>query len=334
MRRERNIGIIFLLFLLLVFLGTIGFIVLKDMPPWLAFYQTSHLLLSHFYDYKGEAESFGIQVLTLILITGSLIIVVYIFKLFGDYFLGGALKQRIKEMNINKSIANLKDHFIVCGYGRVGKQVAEEFNNEKVKFVIIDRDKNELALADKKGYLYIVGDPTNEENLISAKIDKAKGLVAALGEDADNLFLTMSARSFNTDIFIVARANEEVNVKKFEKAGADRVALPYKIGGYHMGTMALRPAVVDFLDVIVDGNHKELQVEEVVVPPTSELVGQSIVERIPKGKTRVTILAINKADGRSIINPSGNDVLEANDKLIVLGTKNNLESVFKVVEQV
>jgi len=327
--QEKNIKSLLIIAIFLVLTGTIGFTVLKDISVWTAFYETMHLMLSHFYDYGGEHESAGLQALTLMLIAGSLIIVVYLFKIFGEYLVGGQLKERLKRKNMDKSISKLKDHYIICGYGRVGQQVAEELQSEgDVKFVVIDKDTESLKRAEKRGFLHIHGDPTLEENLQQAGIKNAKGLISVLDDDTDNLFLTISARGDNPDIFIVARVNNEDNISKFEKAGVDRVALPYKIGGYHIATMALRPSVIDFLDIIVDGKHDELQVEEIIISQKSNLVGQMISSsKLSRDKTKITVLAINKEDGRSVINPPGKYVIDANDKLIILGTKDNLELI-------
>lgn len=328
---EKNLKVIFALFFFLVFSGTIGFIYLRDLSPWVAFYETLHLMLSHFYDTNGEKEEFLLQLTNLMLISGSLIIVVYVFKWFGDYFFGGQLRENLKRKRMDASISKLEDHFIVCGYGRVGRQVAEELNNEGVPFVVIDKSRTDIQEAEKKGYLFIEGDSTEEEVLIQANVKKAQGLVAALGTDSENLFVTLAARSDNAEVFIVARASREESVSKLEKAGADRVALPYQIGGYHMATMVMKPAVVDFLDVLVDGKHDELQVEEVVIPGDSYILGKTIGTVLSRKKTGSTVLAINKHSGESKVNPSGDEALEEGDKLIILGTKEKLEKISEIV---
>lgn len=328
---EKNLKVIFALFFFLVFSGTVGFVYFRDLSPWVAFYETLHLMLSHFYDTNGEKEEFLLQLTNLMLISGSLIIVVYVFKWFGDYFFGGQLKENLKKKKMESNILKLEDHFIVCGYGRVGRQVAEELHNEGVPFIVVDRSKPDIQEAEKKGYLFIEGDSTDEGVLLKTNIKKAQGLVSALGTDSENLFVTLAARSDNEDLFIVARASREESVSKLEKAGADRVALPYQIGGYHMATMVMKPAVVDFLDVLVDGKHDELQVEEIVVPADSQLCGKTLGRALSRRKTGSTILAINKANGESKVNPSGEEVLQANDKLIILGTKDKLEKISDAV---
>jgi len=148
-----------------------------------------------------------------------------------------------------------------------------------------------------------------------------------LGEDTDNLLLTLAARSLNPNLYIVSRCSFEENAAKLEKAGADRVAMPYQIGGYHMATMALRPAVVDFLDVIIDSKHDELQIEEVWVEEDSPLIGKPLTEYLSRKRTGATILAINRYDGTSVINPAGDEIIYSKDKLIIMGTKKQLETL-------
>jgi voltage-gated potassium channel len=231
-----------------------------------------------------------------------------------------------------KKIAEMEDHYIVAGYGRVGRQVAQELSDEGVDFVVVDRSATEINEAENKGYIGVVGDPIKEETLEAAGVKKAKSVLAALGTDTDNLFLVLTAKSLNPDLYIVARASEEESVSKLEKAGADRVALPYQIGGYHMAAVALRPAVVDFLDVIVDGKHTEMQIEEIHAERGSKMVGGKIVEYFSRKKNGITVLAINHPDGTSLINPGGNEIITRDDQLIVMGAKSELEATLKELE--
>ena len=230
-----------------------------------------------------------------------------------------------------KTVEKMKDHYIVCGFGRVGKQVAKELAYEKVDFVIIDRDPKIIKEATARGFVTVEGDPIKESVLVRAGAKRAKSLISALGEDTDNLFLTLTARSLNQDIFIVSRASSQENVSKLKKAGADKVSMPYQIGGYHMAGVALRPAVVDFLDVISDGRHAELQIEEVNVQRGSNLIGQKIADNLSRKKAGVTVLAINKINGTTRINPSGEETIERDDQLILMGTRDQLEKISKEI---
>ncbi len=309
--------------------GMLGFIFVGGETPWRAFYSTAIILLSHFL--HGVDDPLWEQILSIILIIGSYIVVAYLLRLAADYFMGGQFKESRRRNKIMNSVKKMEGHYIVCGYGRVGTQVADELEHDKADFVIIDRDQNEVRKATERGYNAICMDPTLEESLQKVGIEKAKALISCLGQDTDNLFVTLTARSLNADLYIVARANFEENIPKFEKGGANRVATPYQIGGYHMATMALRPGVLDFLDVIVDSRHDELEVEEIEIPKTSFLVGKTIAGAISRDRTGVTILAINRKDGSTKINPLGTELLHQGDKLIVMGNRNQLEGIADMV---
>ncbi|HBG81355.1 TPA: hypothetical protein DDW69_00760 [candidate division CPR2 bacterium] len=327
MRKEekRNLKLVLLLFIFLLLGGTIGFVYFRGMDVPSAFYQTLIVLLTHFFHEVNEPWS--VRILILILMVGSLIMIAYLFKVFAQYIFEGTLGDNIRRRRMKKDIEELKDHYIVCGCGRVGQQIVHELNNEGVEFIVVDRNEKVFENKIAKGAMYIAKDPTFEDNLREAGIYSAKCLIAALGEDTDNLLLTLAARSLNPKLYIVARCNLDENTSKMEKAGADRVAMPYQIGGYHMATMAMRPAVVDFLDVIIDSKHDELQVEEVKVDEDSPLVGHKLTEYLSRKKTGVTVLAINRFDGTSVVNPSGDQVVYSKDKLIIMGTKKQLEEI-------
>jgi len=325
MNRRRTLSVLLWLTALLLSLGTLSFYIFGGESLWESFYITVTILLSHFY-HKVELP-LGMQIVVLLLVFGSLIIIAYVLRYAAEFLFEGQISERAKKKAMEKKIDKMEGHYIVCGYGRVGKQVAEELKDEGVDFVVIDKNPVETYSAGQEGYVIVEGDPIKEEVLEKAGIKKAKSLLACLGGDTDNLFLTLTAKSLNPDLYIVARASEDENVGKLEKAGADRVALPYQIGGYHMAAVALRPAVVDFLDVIVDGKHSELQVEEIIVQRGSVLVGQRIADYLSRKKTGTTVLAINKKSGVSKINPSGDEIIERDDQLIIMGAKDQLEKI-------
>lgn len=229
---------------------------------------------------------------------------------------------------MEKKIQGLKNHFIVCGFGRVGSQVAEELYHEKVPFVVTDRDPQKVQKCLQKGWLCILGDAAvGEEVFKKARIDQAKGLLITIGNDADAVFAAVTAKSLRPDLFIVARASSPETASKLEKVGVERVALPYQIGGYHMANMALRPGVVDFLNVIVDTKHQEMVVEEVEVGSDSPLLGKPIDRHFDRTRSNIVVLAIKKPDQSCIVNPSPDIILKQGDKLILLGTKKALLAV-------
>ncbi len=314
-----------LIFVLLLTVGTTGFILLKDLSPWDAFYQTLIVLLTHFYHEINEP--FGLQIFILMLIFGSYIIVAYVFKFAAEYLFAGTFKENRRRKIMEKTIDACHDHYIVCGYGRVGKQIADELSEEKAKFVVIDRDQAEAKEAAERGFLVVNGDPTEERTLLKAGILKAKSVIIVPGSEVDSLYIVLSARSLNPDVYIIARASKEEGLAKIKKAGADKVTLPEQIAGYHMATMALRPAVVDFLDVIIDGKHDELQIEELQIRPKSEFINRPLSFYLSQVDHGLAVLAINRVDGTTKVNPAGNEVLGLNDKLILMGTRRQLEKV-------
>lgn len=313
-----------LLLVALMLLGTLVFLLMGHDLRY-SIFSTMIILLSHFK--HGTEDPLIEQATTIVLILGSYLVLAYIIRGSAEYLFEGEFRERRRKRKMAKVISKMEDHFIIAGYGRVGRQIADDLHDEGVDFIVVDRSESEIAIALKNGYNAVLGDPVKEETLIQANIRSAKSLLAALGTDTDNLFLTLTAKALNPDLFIVARASEEENISKLEKAGANRVTMPYQIGGYHMAAAAIRPSVVDFLDVMTDGKHSELQVEEINVDKGSSLVGQRIGEILSRKKTGATVLAINKYDGYSRINPSGEEMIERGDQLIVMGTKDQLETI-------
>ncbi len=308
--------------LALLVVGTIGFNAFEHITLGESFYQTVLILLSHF-DHYGF-HSTPSRWLVVILVIGSLITIVYLLRWLAEYMIG--LGDGLKRRQMKAKVAKLNDHYIVCGLGRVGLQVAAELADEGVDFVALDRDEERVKEAIALGYTSFVGDSTKEEVLQSAGIEKAKGIVASLGDDSSNLFVTLAARQLNPGIFIVARANRDENKQRLSRAGADRIAMPYQIGGYHMATMMIRPNVVDVLEILSTNKGTDLQVEEMIISKESKLAGERL-SALSRGKFGVTVLAINGNDGSSKVNPSGVEMLYAGDKLILMGTRAQLDGL-------
>jgi len=329
-RSNRTLIRISLLSVLLLGIGTIGFVVFEHLSYPTAFYDTITLVLTHFSLY--EAKTASGRALIVFLDLSSLLIIGYLLKWFAEYMIGVSGKAQIRHMHAK--IDKLKDHYIVCGLGRVGSQVAHELANEDMPFVGIDRDQEKVDEAIASGYLAFCADSSVEGTLLDAGLMHAKGLVASLGEDSLNLFITLAAKSLNDKVYVVARANRQDNEVKLKRAGADRVALPYQIGGYHMATMVLRPNVVDYLDVIKnDASDKDLQVEEMIVGEHSPISGKRLGEHkfLVEGSMGATVIAINGSDGSSIVRPTGGEVIYPGDRLILLGGKRDLTEASSLI---
>jgi len=242
------------------------------------------------------------------------------------------LSDNVRRLRVKSKVEKLKDHYIVCGLGRVGSQVAGEMHHEGVPFVGVDRDEAKVAEANERGELALALDSTLETALTEVGISRAAGLVACLGEDSLNLFVVLAARAMNPDLYIVARANRPENEIKLKRAGADRVALPYQIGGYHMASMALRPNVVDYMDIMTGKNGlTELEVEEMVVSEVSKLAGRRLGTALAEGEVGATVIAINGADGTSRVRPTGKEIIYKGDRLIILGSKRDLTAASELI---
>jgi voltage-gated potassium channel len=317
----RTVRRIILAALLLLAASTIALSRFAHISTGEALYSSSMILLTHV-DHNNFSDE-GSRTVVLILIISSFALIAYLLKWFAEYMMG--LSDNVRRLRVNARVEKLKDHYIVCGLGRVGAQVARELHNEGVKFVALDRDKAKVDEALEKGYLALVLDSTDEAALRQVGIEKALGIVAGLGEDSLNLFITLAARSIRPDILIVARANRPENELKLKRAGADRVAMPYQIGGYHMASMALRPNVVDYIDMVSGKNGtSDLEVEEMLVGDNSPLAGKRLGKSLAEGEIGATVIAINGADGTSRVRPTGQEVIYPGDRLIILGAKRDL----------
>ena len=320
---------LFAVSVLLVAVGTVGFARFAQIDYTEAFYSSLILILTH-YDHHGFVDN-NSRVLVVVLILSSLAVVAYLLKWFAEYMIG--FSDNVKKRRMKAKIDQLKNHYIVCGLGRVGSQVARELKNEDVPFVGIDKDPVKVDEALKEGYLAFVGDSTFEEVLNHAGLSRSVGIIASLGEDSLNLYVTLAARSLNPDIYIVARANRQENEIKLKRAGANRVAMPYQIGGYHMANMAIRPNVVDYMDIISNANGtSDLEVEEMVVGEESRMAGHRIGKAMSDAELKgATVIAINGVDGTSTVRPSGNEVIYPGDRLIVLGAKKDLTAASALI---
>jgi voltage-gated potassium channel len=311
----------------LTVLGTVGFMYFAGIPMGDAFYETITILLTH-YDHFGFEDPAS-RVLVILLILASLGLIAYLLKWLAEYMMG--LSDNVRRLRVKSKVGKMKDHYIICGLGRVGAQVAAEMAQEGVPFVAVDRDPAKVDEGLAKGYMALPLDSTAEDVLSQLGVEKAAGLVACLGEDSLNLFVTLAARSLNPELYIVARANRAENELKLKRAGADRVALPYQIGGYHMASMALRPNVVDYMDIMSKGGTAELEVEEMLVGESSRLAGRPLGKSLAEGEVGATVIAINGADGTSRVRPTGREVIYPGDRLIILGSKHDLTAASELI---
>lgn len=247
------------------------------------------------------------------------------FMVEGHFF--GLMGRRTME----RKISELESHYIICGYGRVGQQIAKELKSADIPFLVIDHNHEALELCKADGHLYIEGSAAEDEVLKKARIEKAKGLVAASDSDPDNVFITLAARGLNPKLLIVARASLESSFEKLRKAGADKAISPYLIAGRRMSSLLLRPLVTDYLDIVTHAENLEFRLEEVEIKRDSSVAGLSIKDSSLRDKAGVLVLAMKKGEGEIMANPSVDTVLREGDHLVVMGTSDQLEALEKLV---
>jgi voltage-gated potassium channel len=236
----------------------------------------------------------------------------------------GDLLEFMGTRRMERSLSEMKQHLVVCGFGRMGRLVCEQFAAEQMPFVVIERQADLLEQFEMPHGVALHGDASTDDMLRRAGIERARALISVVGSDADNLYITMSSRLLNERLFIVARAEDESSEQKLLRAGANRVVSPYVIGGARVAQAVLRPNVVDFLELATRSEHLELNIEEALLASTSELVGRTLAksEFVTQG---LIVVAIKNADGKMVFNPAPDTRLEVGNVLIVLGRRQDLD---------
>ena len=267
--------------------------------------------------------SFNGKLFTIFLIIGGVGTMLYVLRVSAQLILEGELQEIYGRKRLEKKLKELGDHYIICGYGRMGKIIAKELKHENLDFIVIE--KNGEILDGKEDALVIQGDATKDELLKKARIEKAKCLISVLPTDAENLYVVLSARGLNPDLLIVARAGEEGSEQKLLRAGADRVVSPYHIGGLRIAHSVLKPAVVDFIEFATKSGNIDLQIEEINIQPGSQLAGFSLDQCGIGRDLGIIVVAIKQQSGEMKFNPTFRSTLEAGDTLIAVGETSKLK---------
>lgn len=306
--------------------GTLGYIVIEGWNAWDAFYMTVTTVATVGYREVNPLSRAG-QVFTVFLVFGGVGTALYTFSSITGLIVEGGWRQHLGQRRYARMIEQLTDHFIVCGYGRIGSIIAEEFRSQKVPFVIVDNQPDRVQLAIERGFPTIEADASREEALKQAGIERARGLVAAVGTDAENVYAILTARVLRHDLFVVGRAESEDSVVILQRAGADRVISPYRIGAMQMAQTALRPAVVDFVEFATSSGNVELVMEQVKIHPGSSLAGGSLVNSNLRQRFKVVVVGIKRSDGAMEFNPAPESIMQAGDDLVVLGSGSSLKEL-------
>jgi voltage-gated potassium channel len=272
----------------------------------------------------------GSKVFTIILILVGVGTALYTFSAVLEVFIEGHLQNLMRRRRMERDIARMSGHVIVCGWGRVGREVARFLASANRDVVVIDRDPERLS---EVPYASVQGDVTDDETLHQAGIDRAATLVAALDTDADNLYVTVAGKSLRTDLQIIARARSESSEPKLVRAGADRVVNPQQLGGDRMAAFVVQPHVVDFVDVVMHDGTLEFRLEELTVSGASSLVGCTIRSAHLRDHTGALVLAIRRSGGDFVTNPSPEEVIRNGDVLISVGTAEQLAALAEFASQ-
>lgn len=267
------------------------------------------------------------QLFTIVLIISGVGIVFYSASLVARDLIEGELRRGFGRRKVERQIARMSGHVIVCGFGRMGRSVCRELAAKPAAFVVIDRDADAVRHAEEEGYLSLAGDASEDDILRAAGIERAQGLVAALSTDADNVYVVLTARELNPGLLIVARAEDERSERKLLHAGANRVVLPYAISGHRMAHALLRPAVLDVIDLATHYRSMELQIEEVAVAPHMFCAGRTVQDSGLREELGLIVIAVKKPNDAMQFNPTADTLIEAGDRLVLMGPADNLREI-------
>ena len=298
--------------------GTAGYMIIEGWGAWDAFYMTVISLTTVGYK-EVHPLTRGGEVFTTVVLLLGVGTLFYTLTLLMARVVEGDLRDRWEKRRRDRMIDELTQHYIICGYGRIGQTVAGEFRRHGVPFVVIDRDPERVHAVIEAGGLAVAADASSEDVLKRVGIDRARGLIAAVSTDAENVYTVLSARLLRPDLFIIARSESDDAGAKLRRAGADRVLSPYQMGATQMALTALRPAVVDFVNLATSAMHLELAMEQVRIEPDSVLAGQTLIGANMRQRYGAIVVGIQRASGRMEFNPEPDTAMHAGDHLVVLG---------------
>lgn len=314
-------------------IGTLGFVIIDHYPWFDAFYMSVITITTVGYSEIRPLSQSGRIFNSFLLLFGVSIM----------FFAVGAITQSVIEIQFNdvfqkrrtkKMIDQLRDHYILCGFGRVGRGAAAELMRTSVPFIVVDNNADRVERAMRAGMLAVLADVSQDENLIDIGIRRARGLIAALPTDAENVFLILSAKSLNGTLKIAARVAEEGSEAKMKHAGADAIFMPYSMTGYRLAQSILRPHVFEFLDITTTTSSMGLNIgiEQVEVSSHSSQTGKSLKDLQLRSEVGVIVLAIRRSGGKMMFNPPAHTNLEGGDSLIVMGASEDVQRLQNIVD--
>lgn len=325
-RFARRLAYIALTIAFLLLVGTIGFIVIENYPPFDAFYMTLITIATVGYQEVWPLSQAG-RIFNSFLIIFGVTTMFFAIGLITQAVVQLELGELVGKRRTKRMIDKLDNHYIICGYGRVGRSAAQEFQQAGLPFVVVDKDPEQVETAMRAGMLAAAADSTRDQTLLDVGVSRARGLIAALTTDADNLFVILSAKTLNPKLNVAARAREEEAEEKLRRAGAGTVFAPYTHAGHRLAQALIRPHVFQFLDFTTKSMGLDVVIEQMRVAEGSEFASTSLKQMQIRRDLGVIVLAIRRAGGEMLFNPPAEAVIEGGDYLIVMGEQETLQTL-------
>jgi voltage-gated potassium channel len=316
----RRLSIALVILIAVICTGTLGYSGIEGWPLFDALYMTVITLATVGFKEVHDLSEAG-KAFTIALIIGGTGVIAYSLGSLIQFMVEGQWRQMVGRRKMQQTISKLRDHYIICGFGRIGQLICKEFEAKPIAFVVVEKNPHLCERLGRDGYLFVHGNATDDDSLLAAGIGRARGLITAVTSDTDNVYITLSARGLNPNLFILARAGEEGAEVKLMRAGASKVISPYTIGATRMAHAILRPSVVDFIELATTSENLALQIEEIEVAASSSLVGKNLVTAEIRQSMGIIIVAIKQPDGHMLFNPPSQTTINAHSVLIILGER-------------
>jgi len=325
----KKIRISIILLLMILVCGTAGYMIIEKSSLSDAIFMTVISITTVGFNEVIHLSTAG-RYFTIVLIFGGVGLFLFFVSLITQAMVEGGLQTFLGRRSMERKLAGLKDHYIVCGFGRIGKVISKILHENRRTFVIIENNPEEISAIEELGYPVLRGDSTSDEMLKKAHIDEAKALIAVTSSDADNVYVILSAKVLNPDIFILARSSGDTGAEtKLLRSGANKVFSPYEIGARRMAQSLVRPTVIDFIDLTVHDGELGLRLEELQVSDKATFANKTLLESGIRSEHDLIVVAIKRYMGEMLFNPNQNTEIKPGDILVVLGEHTNIKNLEK-----